>query len=387
MAKWQAEADPWLHSYAQFDWLDTWNRINISASASEIDVTIVDHPSTETAAVRRAALAAAPSQEIQMAPATHTGGGTTLGTGAATGVWVIKVTAQPGPGYSKPTVRCNGTADDTFRVLAVTAGSPQDPLKGNCKRYHVDTQNILQVSSNNGSSWSLADTNTTVPGALDCGNDKQKVASATFGPFCSTITAPPSRCLAQGPRCVWMNGHCADAPPPAPPPSWWHPFTVGQSKFAGTNMLCELDAPSEYFIDEATHTLYFFPPVPLEQWTEGPYINQKLFATNVSGMLQTVVLRSSNLNTSNPKFTQGPPTSLFEALVFTTRVEMASWRQMSTTCALNTARSQATGMHSEDSEHSEHTFWEAVMFRLCFKACSQSAAHASDQPLMMHQGS
>ena len=28
---------------------------------------------------------------------------------------------------------------------------------------------------------------------------------------------------------------------------------------------------------------YFFPPVPLEEWTEGPYITQSLFATNISG--------------------------------------------------------------------------------------------------------
>jgi hypothetical protein len=34
---------------------------------------------------------------------------------------------------------------------------------------------------------------------------------------------------------------------------------------------------------QATHTLYFYPPVPIEQWTEGPYLTQSLFATNVSG--------------------------------------------------------------------------------------------------------
>ena len=46
MGKWAAEPDPWLHSYAKYDWSDTWNRINISASAVEINVTIVDHPAS-----------------------------------------------------------------------------------------------------------------------------------------------------------------------------------------------------------------------------------------------------------------------------------------------------------------------------------------------------
>ena len=44
-----------------------------------------------------------------------------------------------------------------------------------------------------------------------------------------------------------------------------------------------MDQPGEFFIDEKTHTLYFFPPTPLEHWVEGPFITQKLFASNVSG--------------------------------------------------------------------------------------------------------
>ena len=75
---------------------------------------------------------------------------------ASGGVWVIKITAQPGKGWAKPTVFCNGSANDIFRVLKVKANSPQDPLNGSCLKYQVFTQNILQVSSNNGSTWILA---------------------------------------------------------------------------------------------------------------------------------------------------------------------------------------------------------------------------------------
>ena len=44
---------------------------------------------------------------------------------------------------------------------------------------------------------------------------------------------------------------------------------MGQAKFYGANLLCELDAVNEYFIDEVAHKLYFRPPVPLAMWTEG----------------------------------------------------------------------------------------------------------------------
>jgi hypothetical protein len=39
----------------------------------------------------------------------------------------------------------------------------------------------------------------------------------------------------------------------------------------------------QFFIDQHTQTLYFFPPIPLEQWAEGPFITQHMFATDVSG--------------------------------------------------------------------------------------------------------
>ena len=40
---------------------------------------------------------------------------------------------------------------------------------------------------------------------------------------------------------------------------------------------------AQYFIDQRTQTLYFYPPVPLEAWAEGPFITQHLYATDVSG--------------------------------------------------------------------------------------------------------
>ena len=40
---------------------------------------------------------------------------------------------------------------------------------------------------------------------------------------------------------------------------------------------------AQYFIDQRTQTLYFYPPVPLEAWSEGPFITQHLYATDVSG--------------------------------------------------------------------------------------------------------
>jgi hypothetical protein len=38
-----------------------------------------------------------------------------------------------------------------------------------------------------------------------------------------------------------------------------------QAKFYGLNLLCELDAPGEYFIDQDEKKVYFIPPVPLDQ--------------------------------------------------------------------------------------------------------------------------
>ena len=166
--------------------------------------------------------------------------------GAATGVWVIKITAPPGA-WLRPTLICNGTAHSRFRVHKVPAGSPEDPLGGICKGFNVLTQNILQVTEDNGTTWNLAQSNSTsAPGALSCGNAPQTVGSAVFGPFCSAVRTE-DKCKTQTPRCVWHNNACAPAPPPPPPPP--PPpapfFKVGQAKFYGANLLCELDAPNE----------------------------------------------------------------------------------------------------------------------------------------------
>ena len=38
------------------------------------------------------------------------------------------------------------------------------------------------------------------------------------------------------------------------------------ARLYGVNLLCELDAPNEYFINEANGTLYFYPPEPFDRW-------------------------------------------------------------------------------------------------------------------------
>jgi len=69
-------------------------------------------------------------------------------------------------------------------------------------------------------------------------------------------------------------GHCVTSAPPPPDSiaivSGTGPMEPiegqGQSKFMGVNLLCELDAPNEYWVDEANGVLYFYPPVPLSSW-------------------------------------------------------------------------------------------------------------------------
>ena len=227
MAKWAAEEEPLLHSYATVDWSDSWDYANISASADEVIVTIADPkpppPATSYGSVGRYdyhAVAAPPM------------------------VWLIKITAPPGA-WSRPTLLCNGTAASRFRVTKVPAGSPQDPTNGTCKRYHT-TQNILQISEDNGTTWRIAPSNSTsgFPGALACGNADQFIGSASFGPLCPAVLNAGT-CKASAPRCTWTtNGSCAWAPP-APPAPPGHFFKVGQAKFYGANLLCELDAPNE----------------------------------------------------------------------------------------------------------------------------------------------
>ena len=91
MAKWGAEAEPLLSSYAQLDYSDGWAHFNVSASAAEVNVTITD-PVTMRGH----------SGDKAVAPAA-------AGSGTATGVWVIKITAPPGA-YERPTLFCNGAS-------------------------------------------------------------------------------------------------------------------------------------------------------------------------------------------------------------------------------------------------------------------------------------
>ena len=161
-------------------------------------------------------------------------------------MWAIQITAPPGA-WSRPTVYCDGSATDLFRILKVPTGSPQDPLHGQCKQYQIKTQNILQVSKNNGSTWAISPCYKTpigpwdpaVAGALACGNDKQTIASATFGTNCSAA-GTQARCKRQPPcKCEWSGSHCGWKEPPPPPPSPPGPpgwsYKVGQAKFYGAS--------------------------------------------------------------------------------------------------------------------------------------------------------
>ena len=109
------------------------------------------------------------------------------------------------------------------------------------------------------------------------------------------------------------------------------PIKVGQAKFYGANLLCELDAVNEYllrgmntpfrylslplllglvmtnslsgvrryYIDETAHKLYFYPPVPLAQWTEGVYITQNMTAASIDAdhiTLKGLAIRASRGN-------------------------------------------------------------------------------------------
>ena len=61
------------------------------------------------------------------------------------------------------------------------------------------------------------------------------------------------------------------------------PVTVGQAKFIGVNLLCELDSPNEWFMDKTKGLLYFYPPVPLSAWGKDQvFLTQNLTAASVS---------------------------------------------------------------------------------------------------------
>jgi hypothetical protein len=58
-----------------------------------------------------------------------------------------------------------------------------------------------------------------------------------------------------------------------------------------------LSCCTQYYIDAQSQTLYFFPPIPLEQWTEGPFITQNLYAADISGTSH-VTLRGLGIHNS-----------------------------------------------------------------------------------------
>jgi len=71
MAKWAAETKPMLHSYAKYDWSDTWNHINISASSTEVNVTIADKPPSLARVASRSLPPQRGSIRFRLAPRTY----------------------------------------------------------------------------------------------------------------------------------------------------------------------------------------------------------------------------------------------------------------------------------------------------------------------------
>jgi hypothetical protein len=136
MAKWGSEAEQaWLHSYPLFAWEDSWDRFKVSASTTEVNVTIKD-PYPYSQAIARSGV----NDNASSGASTWDGGGGGGVPVPTTGVWVIKIGLTTPGGYPTPTVFCNGTAHSRFRVLKVTAGGRQDPLGGECKGFKVLTQ-------------------------------------------------------------------------------------------------------------------------------------------------------------------------------------------------------------------------------------------------------
>eukprot|EP00928_Gymnodinium_smaydae_P074702 TRINITY_DN5772_c0_g2_i1.p1 TRINITY_DN5772_c0_g2~~TRINITY_DN5772_c0_g2_i1.p1 ORF type:complete len:483 (-),score=37.64 TRINITY_DN5772_c0_g2_i1:232-1680(-) len=74
------------------------------------------------------------------------------------------------------------------------------------------------------------------------------------------------------------------------------------ARFYGVNLLCELDAPGEYYINKDNGTLYFMPPQPLEQWPAGMdlFLTSADVALNISG---TSHVSFRNLVVSNARST------------------------------------------------------------------------------------
>lgn len=77
----------------------------------------------------------------------------------------------------------------------------------------------------------------------------------------------------------------------------------GQAKFMAVNLLCELDAPMEYWVDERRGVLYFYPPIPLSAWghdeSDGVFLTQNLTAAHVRAdftILRGLAIRHSRGN-------------------------------------------------------------------------------------------
>lgn len=104
----------------------------------------------------------------------------------APGVWTLTL-----KGHLKTLpeliLKCNGTQTDRFKVIAVTAGGADDPHKGYCKQWNIDTQDVIQISADDGKTWQLAPTvayhseHVYPPGCADCGNAHDGIISLTFG--------------------------------------------------------------------------------------------------------------------------------------------------------------------------------------------------------------
>jgi hypothetical protein len=107
------------------------------------------------------------------------------------------------------------------------------------------------------------------------------------------------------------DGHCVTSAP-SPPDSVatvlgtgpMEPIEgQGQAKFMAVNMLCELDTPMEWWVDEVRGVLYFYPPIPLSEWSHdasnGVFLTQNLTAAHVRAdhtVLRGLAIRHSRGN-------------------------------------------------------------------------------------------
>lgn len=55
------------------------------------------------------------------------------------------------------------------------------------------------------------------------------------------------------------------------------------ARFFGLNLKSELDAQNEYYIENSTGTIFYYPSVPLAQWTENPSVSVGDNAVKVDG--------------------------------------------------------------------------------------------------------